>query len=285
MSDKKEQNRKLYDDVIKSLKEKESKRTAVDAEDIKDEAKKASSFKDNKKDIDEFFEMTKENTKIKEKVNKEAKKEKKNKVDEAATNFSEEEKKQIKRVNNKKLLIILFIQIIVLSLLVYAGLTKMSIIKNDIDNAKTGAFNKLPDSLDMVNGDVPEEFEGTKVLGQMIIKDISLDKYIFANEGDNLKKGVVLLNTINGINNIGNTSFIGHNDNRVFDELDKLKEGSIIQINTNNHGNKKYKVIEKKEVDEDDFDVLLSDKNRKITLLTCLKSNDKKRLAIIAEGE
>lgn len=85
-------------------------------------------------------------------------------------------------------------------------------------------------------------------------------------------------------NTIGNLVIVGHNNwnKEFFSNLYKLENDDIIEL-TDTSGNKlTYKVYDKYEIKQDDFSCLNQNTNGQIelTLLTCVKFNNSKRLII-----
>jgi len=86
------------------------------------------------------------------------------------------------------------------------------------------------------------------------------------------------------VNTAGNLVIVGHNNwnKEFFSNLDKLENDDIVEI-TDTLGNKlTYKVYDKYEIQQDDFDCLEQNTDGKIelTLITCIKHQKTKRFVV-----
>lgn len=86
------------------------------------------------------------------------------------------------------------------------------------------------------------------------------------------------------INEIGNFVIVGHNNwNReFFSNLNKLKNGDIVNLTDHNKNTVSYKVYDKYETKQNDYSCLNQDTNGRaeLTLITCIKYQKNKRLIV-----
>jgi LPXTG-site transpeptidase (sortase) family protein len=130
---------------------------------------------------------------------------------------------------------------------------------------------------------MPTEYEGYKVLGQIVIDKINLEQYILdSTENDAMEKAPVKLYG-NDINTTGNFCIAGHNYEEIFKDLDKLEVGDEFYIIDTEETIQDYKVTEIVEVEPTDLSVLMPvDDKIQVTLITCIDGATK-RLVVKAE--
>lgn len=224
-----------------------------------------SEFLDNK-DFD--IQEKKEDKKYKE-INKDKKKRKENLDSESIDDNCSKDLYDIKKTR-KLLFILVIIQILLLSVLLYILYNKIfetrAELVSPINNIET-------------NGLVLME-------GYLEIPSIKLQDHIYEEFENNnkLMDSLVLFKTLNGLNRKGNSVITGSNPevNKSFTNLGKVKVDDKIYISVEDLEPVEYNVVEVKEVDETELDVLLSTEKISITLIARTK-NDNKRLIIKAE--
>lgn len=134
---------------------------------------------------------------------------------------------------------------------------------------------------------LPEEFLGHKVLGKIKIPKINVEEYI-VETGGVAKSGLISkLWSYADIGKNGNYVIMGHNEKGIFKDLEKLEKGDefyvFFGLGLKESEKQKYVVTEKKEVEQDNLEDLVSDETKiEMTLISCTKNENKR---IVVKGE
>lgn len=134
-----------------------------------------------------------------------------------------------------------------------------------------------------VEDNMPKQYEGYNVLGELVIEKINLDKYIVdSKEDDAMAKAPAKLYGTD-INTNGNFCIAGHNYDEVFARLNELAVGDQFYIIDTEETIQDYKVTEVLEVEPTDLNVLMPVQDKmQVTLITCIEGATK-RLVVKAE--
>ena len=180
-----------------------------------------------------------------------------------------------------------------------------NILQNEINTNKVDISgigeNVIDNSIDISNGNNNSNnsngntskptnitYKGYNVVGTIEIPSIKL-KYPILEKltAKSLKVSVVLLYTAQGLNNPGNTVIIGHNyrNGTMFSNVDKLKNGDIINITDNTGKKVKYKIynIFRASGSESEYITRNTGGKREISLSTC--TDDSKARTIVLAKE
>ena len=271
----------LYNQIMKKLEEKQN------------ESLKEKEIDNNK----EFFEEIQGNiSKSEEKeksLNKKEKKKKKEKdkidnKDESKnrSNFKKQKEKKKKKeikddnelnsedINDKKktrkvFILLIIIQILLLSTLLYILYTK-------IFNTKTEMEPRI--NSNTTNGLILME-------GYLEIPAVNLSEIVYENTEKLATNSLVLFDTLNGFNKIGNSVIFEKefSNKNIFSKLSKLKLDDKIYISLENDDSIEYNIVEIKEVDETDLSVLVSTNKITVTLIGKVKELNK-RLIVKAQN-
>jgi len=202
---------------------------------------------------------------------------------------------EFERIPWKKIIIFILIMGILVAG-VFGGKKVYSSFISNVNNTKT---EKKDDDI-VIKENMPNNLYGYKVLGKITIETKNYSGYILEaydntiqNENnseisekitDALKKGLVRLYG-DKINEKGNFTIIGHNEDEYFSVLSNLSVGESFMINTVSNQEKKYIITEIKEVEPTDLNVMLPNKEyTEVTLITCT-SGSNKRLVVKALEE
>lgn len=168
----------------------------------------------------------------------------------------------------------IIVVIIIISFIVMA-------VKN---NKKEPAEEKKPETnTETVVNTLEDSYEGFKVIGKIRIDDLNVEQYILDSTADKALDAGVGKVYGGALNIAGNLTIAGHNKEEKFKDLSKLSVGDTITIIDKKLGETPYKVVEKKSVEPDDLEMLLSTSGKtEITLVTC-ESGSTKRLVVKAE--
>lgn len=201
---------------------------------------------------------------------KKSKKDKKQKyLDELEDEYigSEEEKKDIRKTRIL-LIILVIIQLALLSLLGF-------MLYNKVFETQKEMLSLNPASSD--------EFKSLLLMeGQIEIPKIKLYDNVYEKNEKLDLKSMQLFETLNGLNKEGNSVITaGSARGEAFHKLKNIKTDDKIYIELENEERVEYIVKEVKEIEKDDFSILVSKKNIQLTLIT--HSNSNKRFAVIAE--
>lgn len=130
---------------------------------------------------------------------------------------------------------------------------------------------------------MPSTISGYKVLGQVIIENLSVEQYILDSTEDNaLKNGVVKLYGPS-LNSYGNFCIAGHNYEGIFKDIEKLNVGDEIVIKDDDEAEYEYKVTSVKNIEPDDLECLMQNEEIvEITLITCSEGSTS-RVVVKAE--
>lgn len=125
-------------------------------------------------------------------------------------------------------------------------------------------------TVDVEDDKMPSNIDGYRVLGQVIISELSVEQYILDSTEDTaLKSGVTKIYGPT-LNSKGNFCIAGHNYEGIFKDLETLNVGDEIVIKTANNSEYKYKVTIVKNVEPDNLESLLQDQTKvELTLITC----------------
>lgn len=283
----------LYNQIMKKIEEKKKavgdvKSSNSDAYKTRSEIKTKFSESEDKsrfggnydtsRMIEKFLEDEEENeTKKPKKIKEEklktrkSKKDKKQKyLDELENEYigSEEEKKDIRKTRIL-FIILIIIQLALLSLLGY-------MLYNKVFETQKEILSLSPASSD--------EFKTLLLMeGQIEIPKIKLYDNVYEKNEKLDLKSMQLFETLNGLNKEGNSVITaGSARGEAFHKLKNIKTDDKIYIELENEERVEYIVKEVKEIEKDDFSVLVSKKNIQLTLIT--HSNSDKRFAVIAEA-
>lgn len=129
-----------------------------------------------------------------------------------------------------------------------------------------------------------ETVDGYKVLGKIKIESLGVEQYILdSTETGALQSGVGRIDNGASINNYGNFCIAGHNNSKIFEELNKLKVDDEFVLVDKKMEETIYKVTEISEVEPDNLECLLQDETKvEVTLITC-QTGATKRLVVKAE--
>lgn len=188
----------------------------------------------------------------------------------AESNFWDEEEREI---NYKKIAII--IAIIVVAIIGGVLVYKFVINKPEKEPDKPA----VQEPTTMI-----ETLEGYKVLGKIKIPDLNIEQYILDSTASKaLQNGVGVIDNGASINNYGNFCLAGHNSEKIFKDLDKLKVGDEFVLIDRHMEETKYQVTEILEVEPDNLECLLQDETKvEVTLITC-KDGATQRLVVKAQ--
>jgi sortase A len=95
--------------------------------------------------------------------------------------------------------------------------------------------------------------------------------------------GVGHLNSSSGLGGEGNIVIYGHNKRNVFGPIRWLTEGSLIEVEGEDHNLYSYKVIDTVETGPSDIDYVLPKEEETLTLYTCTGFADSKRFIVVAK--
>lgn len=129
-----------------------------------------------------------------------------------------------------------------------------------------------------------ETVEGYKVLGKIKIESLGIEQYILdSTDTKALQNGVGRIDNGASINNYGNFCLAGHNNSKIFEELNKLKVDDEFILVDKKMEETTYKVTQILEVEPDNLECLLQDETKvEVTLITC-QQGATKRLVVKAE--
>ena len=130
---------------------------------------------------------------------------------------------------------------------------------------------------------VIKEYEGYKVLGELVIEKIELKNYILdSTESGAMDKAPVKLFG-DTLNQVGNFCIAGHNYDEIFAKLIDLDVGDEFYIEDVDGIIQDYKITQILEVEPTDLTPLMPEDNKiEVTLITCEKETTQ-RLVIKAE--
>lgn len=170
---------------------------------------------------------------------------------------------------------------IIIAVLILIGILLMMIFNKSKEKDELSDIEMIED----VTQEILTDGE-TDVIGYLKIKSINLEAPI--------KDGTELNTLKTAIGHFKNTAYFsgniclaGHNrgyNQNFFENLDKVKEGDIIQYETK-YTNQEYYVVEIKEVEETDLSILNPTEQDQITMITCIKNQRDKRLCVIARKQ
>lgn len=147
----------------------------------------------------------------------------------------------------------------------------------DIENIKTD------EKFENVVYDNVEDISQNDVLGILTIKKIGLN--VTVKEGSDSNTLLKYVGHIEGTATYdGNIGLAGHNRGNncsFFARLNELKEGDILTYKTK-FFTRQYKVDSKKVICENDWSMLESTEENKITMITCIKNKRNQRLCVQA---
>lgn len=118
---------------------------------------------------------------------------------------------------------------------------------------------------------MPEKIDEYKVVGQITIPKLNIEKYILGETTkQSLKKGVTKICGPE-VNKPGNFCIAGHNYSNTFGKINLLEIGDEIQIKDTYDRVLKYQVYSKEKVSPNDTNCLAQNtyNEREITLITC----------------
>lgn len=179
----------------------------------------------------------------------------------------------------KKIGIILLVIAVVIIAIVFA--VHMINKRKVIDEAN--ANSNIVENETSTDDTMPEEYEGYKVLGQLVIEKLGTEQYILDSKEDSAMGISPVKFYGTDINTEGNFCIVGHNYEGVFDKLNQLEVGDEFYIIDREEVIQDYVIKEIKEIEPTDLNVFMSVKDKiQVTLITCIEGATK-RLAIIAE--
>ena len=183
--------------------------------------------------------------------------------------------------------IILFIALI--PLVGYGAYIGAKYYTNYKNNKNTEPIYAVATKINSEDKDEKEYLAGYEVLGEIKISYLGIDVKVLNPDikgvdytNDCLENGAVLYYG-DGLNELGNTTIIGHNRSSSFFGLKNLEIDDEITVIDQDKNSVNYTVIEIMHVEPDDLSVLLpmEENSREITLITC-ESEGTTRLAIKA---
>lgn len=134
---------------------------------------------------------------------------------------------------------------------------------------------------DLPKNDLTIQINGNTVIGVLRIEKINFEGLVY--EGTNQE---VLKNGVGHFENspvlLGNVCFAAHNNRNYWAKLHILKKGDIIDY-ISYLGSKKYEVFNIKEIDKTDWSLLKNTDNNIISLITCIRDKENKRLCLQAK--
>lgn len=185
-----------------------------------------------------------------------------------------------KRVNKKKI----FAVFILFLLLVFAFFTLLipknkgnleddgNNISSDFSTNKNEELENKVTEKNIVDIDMPEKIENYNVLGQIVIKEIDVKRYIL-DETNNYSLNLSVTKFYGAdLNNVGNCCITGHNMEGHFTGLKHLSKGDTFYIIDKENSEKvTYEIYDMYTVFPTDLDCLNQDTNgrREVTLITC----------------
>jgi len=177
----------------------------------------------------------------------------------------------------KKIAIIVLVIALVIIVAVFAVHT-VNKRKEEKTNAETNTIAE-----ENVEDNMPNQYEGYNVLGELVIEKIGLDKYIVdSKEDDAMAKAPTKLYGAD-VNTNGNLCIAGHNYEEVFAKLNELAVGDQFYIIDTEETIQDYKVTEVLEVEPTDLTALMPVQDKmQVTLITCIEGATK-RLVVKAE--
>lgn len=151
-------------------------------------------------------------------------------------------------------------------------------------------YNKIFDTTSGLSSNFNSDSNGGIILmeGYLEIPSIDLAENVYENSEKISFNSLILFNTLNGLNEYGNSAISsitneGYLNKDIFSKLNKINVDDKIYISIGESDSLEYNVVEVKEVDETDLEVLVS--TEKISLTLIGKGKDKlKRLIIKAEA-
>lgn len=176
----------------------------------------------------------------------------------------------------KKIAIIVLVIALVIIVAVFAVHT-VNKRKEEETNAETNTVEEE------VADNMPKQYEGYDILGELVIEKIGLDTYIVdSTEDDAMAKAPAKLYGTD-INTNGNFCIAGHNYEEVFARLNELVVGDQFYIIDTEETIQDYTVTEVLEVEPTDLTVLMPVQDKmQVTLITCIDGATK-RLVVKAE--
>jgi LPXTG-site transpeptidase (sortase) family protein len=155
---------------------------------------------------------------------------------------------------------------------------------------KNNSKNTMPVIASNIDGDEEKEYVGGyEVLGSIKFTSLGIDVKVLNPTideidytDDALTYGAILYYG-DGLNKLGNTTVIAHNDANNFFNLKNAEVNSEFTVTDSNGITTTYTVIEIKNIQPDDLSVLLpmEENSREITLITCDEAGTE-RLAVKA---
>lgn len=247
-------NKEFFEEIQGNISKSEEKEKSLD----KKEKKK-------KKEKDKIDNKDKSKNRSNFKKQREKKKKKEIKDDNELNSEDMNDKKKTRKV----FILLIIIQILLLSTLLYILYTK-------IFNTKTEMEPRI--NSNTTNGLILME-------GYLEIPAVNLSEIVYENTEKLTTNSLVLFDTLNGFNKIGNSVIFEKefSNKNIFSKLSKLKLDDKIYISLENDDSIEYNIVEIKEVDETDLSVLVSTNKITVTLIGKVKELNK-RLIVKAQN-
>ena len=195
---------------------------------------------------------------------------------------------------NKAIIILISVIIVMVAVIATFYILKeqnQSTIKDDIENVFVNQTfqntvianeekDKTKESEDTAKDDLVLQIDGENVIGVLTIEKIGFRGLVY--------EGTLMSTLDKGIGHFentpyyeGNVGFAGHNSEEIWANLHELENGDIITY-TSFLGARQYKVCNLQKIDETDWSLLENTEKNFITLITCVRNEPFKRLAVQA---
>lgn len=181
----------------------------------------------------------------------------------------------------KFFIIWLLIFIIIMSVFLILKKITKEVIINKVIKTYTTDIDIQIDKNEKETKDITMQINGNTVIGVLKIDKINFEGLVY--EGTNqkiLNKGVGHFEESPIL--LGNVCLAAHNYVGYWANLHTLKKGDTISY-ISYLGNKDYEVFNIREIDETDWSLLKNTDDNIITLITCIKNKEEKRLCVQAK--
>ena len=208
--------------------------------------------------------------------------------------FNYDYKKEFSNKNNfifkkRKIIYLFFFIITTVSVLVifcYIFYNKYTIYKKNLESNKIMNNYKISTLYsNSSNYSSIKLSNNIEIIGLIEIPKINVSYPILAQSNEELLKISVCRFSGPLPNHTGNLCIAGHNykNTMMFSKIDELNINDTIYISDLKQNRLKYIVYNKFDTKENDFSVTSNSNNTEITLITCNKNNNKKRVIIKAK--
>lgn len=185
----------------------------------------------------------------------------------------------ILKVNKK--IFVLFVVVVLVGALSALFIYDQKILKQNQDN------NEITENEEQITEDdnFDENYIGTEddILGSLIIEKINLNGEIKEGSSNKVLEDYIghIEDTAKYDGNVGLAAHNRGNEYSYFARINELEPGDEI-IYQSKFGERKYKVVNKKEILETDWSSLGNTKENKLTLITCIRNKVNQRLCVQA---